>query len=56
VDTSQIPIQWRDPVVIGIDGRNSELRRREDPVLHFVRDDHGEWTVSEPPAVSPQPR
>ncbi len=48
VDVSRIPIRWDTLVIIGIDGRNSELRRRDYAVLHFARNDHGEWVVVEP--------
>ena len=48
IDTSRIPINWERLVVIGIDGANSELRKRDYPILHFVRDDHGRWVVLEP--------
>ncbi|MEK6676359.1 MAG: hypothetical protein AABZ47_11980 [Planctomycetota bacterium] len=49
VDISKIKIDWSRPVVIRIDGVSSELRRREHPVLHFHWDEHGAWTVVEPP-------
>lgn len=48
VDTSQIKINWQKLVVLSIDGRNSELRKRDYDILHFVRTPHGEWVVKEP--------
>ena len=48
IDTSRTPINWERLVVIGIDGANSELRKRDYPILHFARDDHGRWVVLEP--------
>ncbi len=48
VDTSRIPIDWRHLVVLGIDGVNSELGRRDFTLYHFALDDHGCWVVLEP--------
>lgn len=48
IDTSRIPINWERLVVISINGRGSELRKRDYPILHFARDDHGQWVVLEP--------
>ena len=48
IDTSRIPINWERLVVISINGRTSELRKRDYPFLHFARDDHGQWVVREP--------
>lgn len=48
VDTSRVPINWQRLVVIGIDGRNTELRRRNQDVLHFQLDPHNRWVVAEP--------
>ncbi len=48
VDTGRVAIDWERPVILGINGRNSELRRRDFRVYHFVRDDHGSWIVLEP--------
>ena len=47
IDVSRIPINWERLVVIGIDGANSELRKRDYSVLHFRLDDHGQWVVLE---------
>jgi hypothetical protein len=47
IDTGRILINWRKPVVLGIDGVNSELRRRPRPVIQFERDEHGQWVVLE---------
>lgn len=48
IDTSRIPIDWDRLVILGIDGRNSELRRREYDRLRFKRDEYGTWVVMEP--------
>ncbi len=48
LDTSRVRIDWQKLVVLSIDGRNSELRKRDLDILHFVRSVHGEWTVREP--------
>lgn len=48
IDTSGIAIDWKRVVIISIDGRNSELRRRNFNVLHFRLDDHNRWVVLEP--------
>jgi hypothetical protein len=48
VDVSRIPINWERLVVIGIDGVNSELRKRDFSVYRFARDEHGRWVVVEP--------
>lgn len=47
VDTSRIAIDWRRPVVLRLNGANSELRPRDHPVLRFHRDEHGAWIVDE---------
>jgi hypothetical protein len=44
----RIPINWRRLVIIGIDGVNSELRKRDQYIYHFARDDHDRWIVLEP--------
>jgi len=48
VDTSRVKINWRKLVVLSIDGKNSELRKRDFDILHFRRTPHGEWTVRDP--------
>jgi len=48
VDIDQIPINWERLVVIGIDGINSELRKRDYSPIRFRRDNHGRWSVVEP--------
>ena len=48
INVSRIPINWERLVILGIDGRNSELRRRDYALLHFARDEHGRWVVLEP--------
>lgn len=47
IDMERIPIDWKRLVVIRIDGRNSELRKREYPRYHFQRDEYGRWIVAE---------
>ncbi len=47
VDVARIAIDWERPVILGIDGRNSELRRREVTYLHFRRGDGRGWVVEE---------
>ncbi len=46
--TGRIAIDWKRLVVLSIDGKNSELRKRDVDILHFVRSPHGEWSVREP--------
>jgi hypothetical protein len=48
IETARIPIDWQRLVIISIDGRNSELRRRDYTRLRFVRDAAGQWIVAEP--------
>jgi hypothetical protein len=48
IDTDRIPIDWDRLVVLRIDGSNSELRKRDYPVLHIARDAHGRWVVLDP--------
>ena len=48
IDASRVPIDWQRLVVLSIDGKNSELRRRDFSLLHFRFDDHGQWVVVEP--------
>ena len=47
IDVSRIPVRWDRLVIIAIDGKNSELVRRDHSVLHFVNDKYG-WHVVEP--------
>jgi len=47
IDTSRVRINWERLVILGIDGRNSELRKRDFAVYHFQRDRHGRWVVIE---------
>ncbi len=44
----RVPINWDKLVVLSIDGKNSELRRRESSRLHIQLDDYGQWRVIEP--------
>ena len=48
LDTSRIPIRWDKPVVMNINGRTGELRRRDYALLSFALDGRGEWVVVEP--------
>ena len=48
IDVERIAIDWQRLVVISIDGKNSELRKRDVSLLHFRLDDHGQWVVVEP--------
>ncbi len=48
IDTSRIPIDWERVVILSINNRNTELRKRDYPVLHFVRDEHAQWVVADP--------
>lgn len=48
LDTSGVAINWKKLVVLSIDGKNSELRKRDFDILHFTRTPHGEWVVREP--------
>ncbi len=48
VDTGRIPIDWERGVVLRLNGSNSELRKRDYPILQFVRNKYGVWVVLEP--------
>jgi hypothetical protein len=48
LDTSRVAINWKKLVVLSIDGKNSELRKRDYDILQFTRTPQGEWTVREP--------
>jgi hypothetical protein len=45
LQTSRMPINWNRPVVLGIDGSNSELRKRDQSHLLFEVDQYGAWVV-----------
>ncbi len=47
IDTSRVAINWKKLVILRIDGRNSELRKRDQQVLHFMLDNSGRWVVKE---------
>ena len=49
VDIDRIEIDWTRPVVLSINSRRSELKRRESARYHFVRQRNGGWAVMEPP-------
>ena len=48
MDVSRIPIQWERLVILSINGRQSELRKRDYALLHFKLDDYEQWVVVEP--------
>ena len=48
IDTSRIRIDWERLVVLGLNGVNSELRRRDFDIYHFELDDHNRWVVIQP--------
>lgn len=48
LDTSLIKINWKKLVVLSIDCKNSELRKRNFDILHLRRSAHGEWAVRKP--------
>jgi hypothetical protein len=48
VELDHVPIDWDRLVIISIDGRNAELKRRDYTLLHFGRDQQGNWIVLEP--------
>jgi len=47
LDTGRLPIDWNKLVVIEIDGKSAELRKRENPVIEFEPDGAGHWKVKE---------
>ena len=47
INVERIDVRWQKLVVIRIDGVNSELRKRDDAILRFMRDAHGRWVVAE---------
>ena len=48
IDTNRIPINWRRPVILSINGRNSELKKRDYSIIQFKHDKYGQWSVVEP--------
>ena len=44
----RVPIDWDKLVVLSIDGKNSELRRRDHSRIRVQLDQHGKWAVLEP--------
>lgn len=49
IETSRMSINWNRPVVLGIDGTNSELKRRDESLILFEIDKYGAWVVREKP-------
>jgi len=47
IDTSRMKINWKKLVILSIDGRNSELKKRDWQVLYFALNRHGLWVVEE---------
>ncbi|MCH7704710.1 MAG: hypothetical protein IIB61_06330 [Planctomycetes bacterium] len=47
IDTSKIEIDWTRRVILGINGSNTGLGRREHPIIRFALDDYGKWVVVE---------
>lgn len=47
IDTSKIEIDWTRRVILGINGSNTGLGRREHPIIRFAIDDYGKWVVVE---------
>lgn len=47
IDTSRMGINWDKLVVMNIDGKGAELRRRENPIIQFEHDGAGHWKVVE---------
>ncbi len=50
LDVRKIPLNWQRKVILSIDGVNSELRKRDIDVYHFIYDEHGRWRILEPPS------
>ena len=48
IDMGRVPVRWERLVVIRIDGRNSELVKRDQAIYRFALDEHGHWVVLEP--------
>ncbi|MCH9003406.1 MAG: hypothetical protein IIC02_12610 [Planctomycetes bacterium] len=48
IDMGRVPVRWERLVVIRIDGRNSELVKRDQAIYRFVLNEHGHWVVLEP--------
>lgn len=48
LDSDKIAIDWSRPVILHLNGRTSELRKRDFTRLHFTLDDQGRWIVIEP--------
>ena len=47
IDTTAIRVNWRKPVVLNINGANSELRQREGPRVVFELSPNAGWIVVE---------
>jgi len=47
MDLSRVPIDWSHKVILAINGRNSELVKRDYNVYQVGRDDSGGWSVVE---------
>lgn len=49
VDVSRIPIDWERLVILRIDQRNTEMKKRDQAVYRFVRGSQGQWEVRQTP-------
>ena len=47
VDMSRVAVDWSKLVVLRIDDRNTELKKRDQAVYKFVRGGEGQWRVEE---------
>lgn len=47
MDLGRLPIDWSRKVILGINGRNSELVKRDYNVYQVGRDESGGWSVIE---------
>lgn len=55
IDFSRIPVNWDRLVVLGIDGFNGSMARREHPLVHFQVTPTGDWVVIEKDPPTRQP-
>lgn len=48
IDTRRIHIDWKRRVILSINDRNSELKKRDYPIIRFALDEYNQWYVVEP--------
>ncbi len=48
IDMTKLSINWDRLVIIRLNGKSSELRRRDSDVIDFEIDKYGNWVVFEP--------